>query len=127
MIRPAIVAIFLLLAACTTSSSPATSDAGADTSSPGVCPPPPGASGNSKNVGAYCTPNGGECTKYSASLRCSIDLDPRGDKFCILLGCQSHGECGELACCTGDPGNPVHACVPLECVVDDSGGCPPIP
>ena len=125
--RSLIVLLFILVA-CGTSSSPANDsgmDAAADGSTALICTPGPGYTGNSKHVGAYCTPNGGECQKYS--LSCAVDLDPRGNKFCILLPCHTHADCGENACCTGDPGNPVHACVPIACLVDDASACPAIP
>jgi hypothetical protein len=53
-------------------------DAGSMTDAgPGICVPPAGYTGNSKNVGAACTPGGGECRQYSFAGLCSIDLDPR--------------------------------------------------
>ena len=124
--RLVVIPLFVVVACSNGSSSSAgpVSDASEDPDASLICTPGPGYSGNSKHVGAYCTPNGGECAKYS--LLCSIDLDPRGNKFCIFLPCHSHADCGENACCTGDPGNSVHACVPVACLVDD-GVCPAIP
>jgi hypothetical protein len=34
--------------------------------------------------------------------------------------------CGANACCYGEAGNPIHACVPSLCV-SDGGFCPPPP
>lgn len=91
-----------------------------------VCIPSEGAPGNSKHVGAYCRANEGQCSKFGGNTYCATDLDPRGNNFCILLNCTTHADCGEGACCTGDPGNSVHACVPAACVAD-AGVCPAIP
>lgn len=104
-------------------------DAGSMTDAgPGICVPPAGYTGNSKNVGAACTPGGGECRQYSFAGLCSIDLDPQGDNFCIHIGCRDHATCGEMACCTGRAGSAIHACVPKGCLVGDiSAECPPIP
>lgn len=104
-------------------------DAGSMTDAgPGICVPPAGYTGNSKNVGAACTAGGGECRQYSFAGLCSIDLDPQGDNFCIHIGCRDHTTCGEMACCTGRAGSAIHACVPKGCLVGDiSAECPPIP
>ena len=90
---------------------------------PGTCTPAAGFAGNSKNVGAYCTQHGGQCQQYG--LSCSIDLDPRGGNFCILVLCGTDADCGENACCTGDPMNPQseRACIPVLCDID-GGTCP---
>ncbi|MHB8418830.1 MAG: hypothetical protein ACYDCL_12190 [Myxococcales bacterium] len=105
-------------------------DAGSTGASPGVCTPAPGQTGNSLNVGAYCTKGNGQCANYGGpagnNLACSIDLDPSGGNFCILLPCSQDSDCGPDACCTGDPCNPIHACVPIQCL-SDGGVCPPIP
>lgn len=97
---------------------------------PGQCTPDPTSTGNSKNVGAYCTAGGGQCAAYPAgnARLCAIDLDPSGGSFCIKIGCSDHQACGEEACCTGRPGQPVHACVPKGCLAPDADvACPPIP
>ncbi len=118
---------------CTTepSSTSSTMDAGPDVESTavGACVPNEVSTGNSKNVGAYCTPGGGQCAQYPAgnATLCAIDLDPDGDNFCIKIGCKSHDACGEQACCTGRADNPIKACVPIECVDKIGGVCPPIP
>jgi hypothetical protein len=92
----------------------------------GTCTPSPGFAGNAKHVGAYCSPNGGQCATYGNSLvQCSIDLSPQGSDFCILIGCQADTDCGQDGCCTGESGNPIHACVPSGCF--DAGICPGIP
>jgi hypothetical protein len=139
------MALLFVLAACSSSSSPgSTTDAGGkdatvegggggddggSPSPPGTCLPNPGSSGNAKHVGAYCTPGGGECNKWgsgNASI-CAIDVDPQGDKFCILIGCKTNDDCADKACCTGRADEPVHACVPLGCVDNGSGQCTAIP
>jgi hypothetical protein len=92
----------------------------------GTCTPSAGFGGNAKHVGAYCSPNGGQCATYGNSLvQCSIDLSAQGADFCILLGCSADTDCGQDGCCTGESGNPVHACVPNGCF--DAGVCPGIP
>jgi hypothetical protein len=97
--------------------------------SPGVCFPDPTQTGNSMNIGAYCTQGGHECGQYHNGLTCAIDVDPMGGNFCIKIGfCQQASDCGEEACCTGRAGNPIHACVPKQCVAPDAGAdCPPPP
>ncbi len=101
-------------------------DAGYNPSPPGTCMPNPGSTGNSLNVGAYCTPGGNQCAQYG-NLVCSIDVDTSGGDFCILLSCESNSACGNDACCTGN-GGAINACVPILCLVNDAGqGCPPIP
>jgi hypothetical protein len=78
------------------------------------------------NVGAYCTKGGGQCSDYpNTSLQCSIDLSAQGSNFCILIGCSQDSDCGADACCTGQAGNPIHACVPNGCF--DAGVCQGIP
>jgi hypothetical protein len=131
---------FACVAACSSSSSGPTSnepsdgsasssggsEGGSSSSMIGSCTPAPGFAGNSKFVGAYCTQNGGQCAQYGVvTVQCSIDLDPSGSNFCILIGCSADSDCGEDACCTGRAGNPVHACVPNGCF--DGGACPGIP
>jgi hypothetical protein len=73
--------------------------------------------GNSIHIGAWCTQNGNQCAQYN--LTCGIDADPvEGSNFCVKL-CAKNADCGENACCTGDPLG-VHpadqrACVPTSC------------
>jgi hypothetical protein len=93
---------------------------------PGVCHPDPTGTGNSKNVGAYCTPGAGQCENFPMSPLCSIDLDPKGSNFCIRL-CHLPDDCGEGACCTGRIDNGPKACVPLTCLVPEGQLCPPVP
>lgn len=106
-------------------------DAGVDAGppvgpSPGVCAPSTGQTGNSLNVGAYCTHGGGQCAQYSnGALACAIDLSTSGGDFCILIGCMQNSDCGNAACCTGN-GGPINACVPSGCLVADGGACPPV-
>jgi hypothetical protein len=84
-------------------------------------------------VGAFCTNGGGQCDRYpydgGALLLCSIDLDPRGNNFCIAVGCHMNSDCGAEACCTGnDNTDGPFACVPKQCLVQDAGDpCPPVP
>jgi hypothetical protein len=88
---------------------------------PGVCMPDPLGTGNSKNVGAYCTMGGNQCRQYSFANLCAIDLDPtNGSNFCLHLLCGSDSECGEQACCVGN-GGPVKACIPAGCGCGDAG------
>jgi hypothetical protein len=101
-------------------------DAGYDA---GYCPPGQGMNmpqlckdndpcniGNELGVGAWCSPAGNQCAKYS--LTCGIDADPKeGSYFCVKL-CTLNSECGTGACCTGDPLNEnggQRACVPNIC------------
>ena len=129
------MALFCALAACGGSSGSdagSGSDGGADsgpsgTPSPGVCTPAAGQTGNALNVGAYCTHGGGQCAQYGGAYGCSIDLSAQGGNFCILIGCAQSSDCGVGGCCTGESGNPIHACVPSGCVIVDGGSCPPIP
>jgi hypothetical protein len=125
------VVLLASLTACGSSSSVTSGDPPTSidpaTPSPGACRPGVDATGNALHVGAFCSPGGSQCDAYhNASLRCAQDLDPRGGRFCLLLGCKSHADCGPDACCTGDPGASVHACVPSQCV-GDGGACPAIP
>jgi hypothetical protein len=120
------------IAGCTTEpSTSAPMDAGPDIEPTpvGACIPNEAAAGNSKHVGAYCSPGGGQCAQWGSgnATICAIDLDPEGDNFCIKVGCKSHDACGEQACCTGRVDNPIKACVPIECVAETPGVCPPIP
>jgi hypothetical protein len=118
-----------LLGACSSSGGGPlkTPDAGAHPS-PGVCFPDPTQTGNALNVGAYCTAGGDQCAQYDNAKICAIDVDSEGGKFCIKIGCKTHSDCGDQACCTGRSDNPIHACVPLGCLIDDAGGgCPAIP
>ncbi len=123
--------LLLLCAACGSSNGDAP-DAGPDSGphpTPGVCLPDPTGTGNEENVGAFCSPGGGECLNYDRATLCAIDLDPEGDNFCIAIGCRAHDECGEQACCTGRVDQPVKACVPKGCLTegDLAQNCPPIP
>ena len=126
--------VVLAFAACNGSESAApdeTGDAGDGAlSPPGSCYPVPGSVGNSIHVGAYCRPGLADCAQYSGEADvCAIDVDPKGGQFCIKIGCATHEDCGEHACCTGKPSSPIHACVPAMCVdyPQDSGICQPVP
>lgn len=117
-----------LVAACASEPTGGTKDAGPslEPTPVGACEPNEVAKGNSQHVGAYCSPGGGQCAEYPGTF-CAIDLDPEGDDFCIKLGCKSHADCGEEACCTGRASNPIKACVPIACVSEIGGECPPVP
>jgi predicted small lipoprotein YifL len=120
-----ILSLFATLAACG-AKTPDVPDAGPVS----ACHPAPGFEGNSRNVGAYCTVGGGECSNWgpSGATACAKDLDPEGDTFCILVGCQSNAACGDDACCTGRSAGGIHACVPRLCVVDHpADACPAFP
>jgi hypothetical protein len=131
---------FATLVACGSGSDSATpkpdaaatpeADAGATGSTPGTtvgtCYPSVGFAGNAKNVGAYCSPNAGQCSTYpgAATLLCSADVAPPGSPpgdFCVLVGCTTSADCGEDACCTGDTPTSPKACVPIGCF--DGGVC----
>ncbi len=124
--------VVLFLAACGSNGGTGTGDGGTDAGgptgpSPGVCDPAPGQTGNALHVGAYCTAGANQCVVYGGNLACAIDLDPKqGNDACILIGCAQNGDCGAGACCTGDPSNPIHACVSQGCLTD-GGTCPPTP
>jgi hypothetical protein len=103
-------------------------DSGCTPTPVGACSPNSCSTGNSKNVGAYCTKGGGQCNQYSSGVACAIDLSSSGANFCILIGCHQNSDCAEQACCTGDPnGPPIYACVPLTCLADAGDACPPPP
>ncbi len=96
--------------------------------SPGVCYPTPDQTGNSKHVGAYCSPGGGQCNQYGGAYACSVDVDPQGNDACIIIGCSSNSDCAEMACCWGRASEPIHACLAIGCILNDGGSvCPPIP
>lgn len=95
--------------------------------SPGVCEPDPTQTGNSNNVGAYCSAGGQQCRQYDFARVCAVDVDPEGGNFCIKIVCSDHAACGEEACCTGRDGNPIRACVPKGCVtMHPTDPCPPV-
>lgn len=118
-----------LIWACSSSSTdpvkPA-GDAGKDSGPPtpvGSCTPNEASTGNSQHVGAFCTKGGGECADLG-TLLCAIDFDERGGAYCIKVNCNTDADCGEAACCQGDPSkSAIKACVPLQCVTD-AGSCP---
>lgn len=132
--------LFVTLAACSSGSATPSQkvatvpeptsvvDSGVDsgpTPSPGNCYPTSSDTGNSKNVGAYCTKSGGQCSDYSStSLQCSSDLSAQGGNFCLLVGCSQDTDCGEDSCCTAPVGSPISACIPIGCF--DAGVCSPI-
>jgi hypothetical protein len=95
--------------------------------SPGVCIPNPEQTGNSMNIGAYCTKAGHQCSMYNhgPTFVCAADVSMRGGNFCIKIGCGSMSDCGEAACCYHDPSAPlIGACLPQQCVQTDAGVCP---
>ena len=110
--------------------APKSADAGGG-STPGICRPGHGGTGNDLHVGAHCTRGGQECVAYSidAILVCAIDADPEGGEFCVKIGCLNHDVCGQQGCCTGREDMPTHACVPKGCLTNDdlTLPCPVIP
>lgn len=106
-------------------------DAGLSCPQPaGSCTPCPGDTGNAIHVGEYCTKGGGQCPFLQAA--CAAD-EPggAGQNYCVVVVCPTFPDggynCGANACCYGEAGNPVHACVPALCVVNPDGSCPPPP
>jgi hypothetical protein len=91
----------------------------------GSCQPTPGAPGNEKHVGQYCTLHGDQCSHNpkGTATACAIDYDKRGGNYCIQIFCSDSSECGPSACCYGPPGALAKACVPVGCV-SDAGVCP---
>ncbi len=102
----------------TTGSTKTSSGAGGDMTPADSCIKP-GDPGNSKGVGAYCSPGGGQCTKFDIAGLCLADAAPNQHQwFCTRVGCKNDADCGENAKCFMDPqGN---ACVPSKCL--GSGG-----
>ncbi len=94
-------------------------------STAGTCIPGPGDTGNDKNVGAYCTKGGGQCSNYNNPLlQCSSDLSSLAGNFCLIVGCSQDSDCGTDGCCTAPAGESIKACIPVGCF--DSGVCSPI-
>lgn len=95
-------------------------------------PPDPAAglcedySGNSIGVGAPCTRGGMECTgqtSCTADLSAEVGLDGR----CIIIGCESHDDCGGnfATCCTpAQIGGGIRICTAEACRRSD---CIPAP
>lgn len=76
----------------------------------------PGAPGNSKGVGEYCTPGGQECADNAEAFVCVVDIRPDANPICVMT-CSSHAACGEEAYCTGEDGSGPKGCVPA-CMLD---------
>jgi hypothetical protein len=91
----------------------------------GDCHPSPGALGNSIRVGQYCTYKGDQCAENPRGMArdCALDYDSRAGNFCMRILCSKSSECGEGACCYGEPGSLGKACIPSGCVTD-GGACP---
>ncbi len=69
--------------------------------------------GNSKGVGEFCTPDGGECDDNDGATACLAAFDARAH-YCSKIFCADDAECGEDATCqTNDMGS---ACVPDKCL-----------
>jgi hypothetical protein len=75
--------------------------------------------GNSQGVGAYCTPGGGECSKFPLSAVCLADVG-QSEWFCTRIGCQMDSDCGAMATCVKQSGN--SGCVPDKCLGGTDGG-----
>jgi hypothetical protein len=96
---------------------------------PGSCTPCPGDTGNATGVGAYCTNADADCT---FPLACAASFSAgAGQNYCVQVGCPTFADggynCGANACCYGEVGNILNACVPSLCVVLPDGSCPPPP
>jgi hypothetical protein len=96
----------------------------------GSCTPCPGQAGNAINVGQYCTKGGNQCP-FLVSTCAADEPGGEGQNYCVVIVCPTFPDggynCGANACCYGEAGNPIHACVPSLCVIVDGGGCPPPP
>ena len=118
----AVAALSLLPLACRTAEEvkPPPTEATQDTGPHklGDCTPTPGAPGNEKHVGMYCTLHGNQCSKnpHGTATACAIDYDKRGGNYCMQIFCKDDAQCGEGAVCHGDPGGLAKACVPSGCV-----------
>jgi hypothetical protein len=78
-----------------------------------------GEHGNSKGVGEYCTPGGGQCSTFPAAGLCLADVG-QTQWFCTRIGCTSNDQCGEDAVCYKDPKG--SACLPSRCAPQGTGG-----
>jgi hypothetical protein len=58
----------------------------------------PGAMGNEKGVGKYCTPGGNECSGNGDATLCTVDFEASAPPFCTMI-CFSPGDCGSSATC----------------------------
>jgi hypothetical protein len=95
----------------TTDAAASAPDAAPDTPGEPLCAEP-GAEGNSKGVGRYCTPGGGECQGTDAPF-CTVDFESDADPFCTTF-CISDSSCGEDASCQSQGGQ--SGCVP-DCIL----------
>ncbi len=122
----------LLYGACSdsknvTADASTAADSQVDTGVPASSCVRPGASGNEKGVGRFCTPGGSECAGPE-TLLCIATVEPdQGQWFCTLPLCRTTAECGTGAVCVRETRG--SACVPTQCipdggmvVVDDGGG-----
>ena len=85
---------------------------------PIVAPPcaAPGAPGNSKGVGEYCTRGGGECSDNSDAFVCVVDIRPDDQPICVM-SCSTDEGCGEDARCAGETDDGPKGCVP-SCMLE---------
>ena len=74
----------------------------------------PGATGNSKGVGEYCTAGGGECDDNDGATYCTIDYQDGAPPFCTMV-CFGDSTCAEGASCESDGGS-LSGCTP-SCLV----------
>jgi hypothetical protein len=74
--------------------------------------------GNANGVGAYCTPGGGECSKFPNAGVCLADVG-QSEWFCTKIGCMTNADCGDMATCYMQPGG--SACVPNKCLSGTGG------
>lgn len=75
---------------------------------------PPGAEGNSKGVGKYCTRGGFQCPAFGFAKFCTVDFQADAPPFCTNQ-CGSDDDCGEDAVCTSDDSGRF-GCTPTACV-----------
>jgi hypothetical protein len=74
----------------------------------------PGAIGNARGVGEYCTPGGGECDDNDGATYCTVDYEDGVPPFCTLPCFSEDTDCGDGAACASDGGG-LSGCTP-ECV-----------
>ena len=73
----------------------------------------PGAEGNEKGVGKFCTQGGTECEGTPEPTLCLAEFDDTAN-YCSIILCSDDEECGAGAKCVfADAGS---ACLPEECV-----------
>jgi hypothetical protein len=75
--------------------------------------------GNNNGVGAYCTPGGGECSKFPLAGLCLADVG-QDEWFCTRISCKTNADCGDNATCYAQMGQ--SGCVPNKCLQGGTGG-----